>query len=31
MYERFKELIEAMYDDREEQLIAASTDNVLVP
>jgi long-chain acyl-CoA synthetase len=29
MYERFKELIEAMYDDREERLIAASTGNVL--
>ncbi len=29
MYERFKELIEAMYDDREEQLIAASTGNAL--
>jgi len=29
MYERFKELIDAMYDDREERLIAASTGNVL--
>jgi long-chain acyl-CoA synthetase len=31
MYERFKDLVEAMYDDREEQLIAASTGSVLVP
>ena len=29
MYERFKALIDAMYDDSEEQLIAASTGNVL--
>jgi long-chain acyl-CoA synthetase len=29
MYERFKELIEAMYDDSEERLIAASTAGVL--
>jgi long-chain acyl-CoA synthetase len=29
MYERFKELIDAMYDDREERLIAASTGHVL--
>jgi long-chain acyl-CoA synthetase len=29
MYERFKEIVEAMYDDREERLIAASTGNVL--
>jgi len=24
MYERFKELVDAMYDDREERLIAAA-------
>jgi hypothetical protein len=29
MYERFKALIDAMYDDSEEQLIAASTGDVL--
>jgi long-chain acyl-CoA synthetase len=29
MYERFKEMIETMYDDREERLIAASAGNVL--
>ena len=29
MYERFRELVEAMYDDREERLIAAGTGNVL--
>jgi long-chain acyl-CoA synthetase len=29
MYERFRELVEAMYDDREERLIAAGTRNVL--
>src|SRR5215475_2928509 len=29
MYERFKELVEGMYDDREERLIAAGTGNVL--
>jgi long-chain acyl-CoA synthetase len=29
MYERFKALIDAMYDDSEEQLITASTGNVL--
>ena len=28
MYERFKELIETMYDDREERLIAAATGGV---
>ncbi len=31
MYERFKTLIEAMYDDSEERLIAASTGGVLNP
>ena len=29
MYERFRELVEGMYDDREERLIAAGTGNVL--
>ena len=29
MYERFRELVDAMYDDREERLIAAGTGNVL--
>ena len=29
MYERFKDLIEAMYDDSEERLIAAGTGSVL--
>ena len=29
MYERFKALIDAMYDDSEERMIAASTGNVL--
>jgi long-chain acyl-CoA synthetase len=29
MYERFKELVEEMYDDREERLIAAGAANVL--
>jgi long-chain acyl-CoA synthetase len=29
MYERFKELVEAMYDDREERLIAVGSGNVL--
>jgi long-chain acyl-CoA synthetase len=29
MYERYKELIDTMYDDREERLIAASMGNVL--
>jgi long-chain acyl-CoA synthetase len=29
MYERFKALIEDMYDDSEERLIAASTGGVL--
>ena len=29
MYERFEELIEAMYDDSEEQLIAAGAGEVL--
>ena len=28
MYERFKTLIEAMYDDSEERLIAAGTGSV---
>jgi hypothetical protein len=29
MYERFRELVEGMYDDREERLIAAGAGNVL--
>ena len=29
MTERFKQLVEAMYDDREERLIAAGTGGVL--
>jgi long-chain acyl-CoA synthetase len=29
MYERFRELVEGMYDDREERLIVAGTANVL--
>ena len=29
MYERFRELVEGMYDDHEERLIAAGTGNVL--
>jgi hypothetical protein len=29
MYERFKELIEEMYDDSEERLIAAGTGGAL--
>ena len=29
MYERFRELVEGMYDDSEERLIAAGTGNVL--
>ncbi len=29
MYERFEALIEAMYDDSEERLIAAGTGSVL--
>jgi len=29
MYERFKELVEAMYDDSEERLIAAGTGGAL--
>jgi long-chain acyl-CoA synthetase len=29
MYERFKALVESMYDDREEQLVAAGAGNVL--
>lgn len=29
MYERFRELVEGMYDDREERLIVAGTGNVL--
>jgi len=30
MYERFRELVEAMYDDSEERLIAAGTGGVLI-
>ncbi len=29
MYERFKALIESMYDDHEERLVAQSAGNVL--
>jgi hypothetical protein len=29
MYERFKPLIEEMYDDKEEKLLAASTADAL--
>jgi long-chain acyl-CoA synthetase len=31
MYERFKTLVEAMYDDREEQLVAGEVAGVLSP
>ncbi|MGC2520781.1 MAG: AMP-binding protein [Burkholderiales bacterium] len=31
MYERFKELVESMYDDREERLLAAGAGDVLLP
>jgi hypothetical protein len=29
MYDRFKSLVESMYDDREEQLIAAEAGDAL--
>jgi long-chain acyl-CoA synthetase len=31
MLERFRELVESMYDDREERLVAAGVGNTLKP